>query len=138
MRIVFSYNQEDQDRLWINSLSSLDIVVDNGEASEIVVDDILYSYNIKEIPSVLRLIASKIKKGGKLISYFTDTELLSHMLTVGSITLEDFNEAICPAGISVKCFLNTDIIIKELTTAGFKINQKQIINFSSVIVSTLE
>lgn len=138
MRVMLSYNQEDQDRLWINNISSLDIIVDNGEASEIVVDDILYSFNIKEIPNIIGLIASKIKKGGKLILYFTDIELLSHMLTMGSINLDDFNEAICPTGVSIKCFLNTDIVLQELKAAGFKINQKQIKNFTSVIVSTLE
>ena len=138
MRVLLSYNQEDQDRLWINNISSLDIIVDNGEASEIVVDDILYSFNIKEIPNVIGLIASKIKKGGKIILYFTDVELLSHMLAVGSVTLNDFNEAICPAGVSVKCFLNTDIILEELKTAGFKINQKQIKNFTSIITGVLQ
>jgi len=138
MRIVFSHNQEDQDRLWINNLSSLDIIVDNGEASEIVVDDILCSFNIKEVPDVIRLIASKIKKGGKIILYFTDIELLSHMLSTGAITLTDFNEAIYPAGSSVKCAVSTDIIIDELRLAGFKISQKQIKNFTSIVVGILE
>jgi len=138
MRIIFSHNQEDQDRLWINNLSSLDIIVDNGEASEIVVDDILCSFNINEVPGLIGLIASKIKKGGKIILYFTDIELLSHMLSTGAITLSDFNEAICPAGCSIRCVVSTDIIISELRLAGFKINQKQIKNFTSIVVGILE
>ena len=138
MKIFFSQQDDDDTAFWINNPSSLDIVVDNGEASEIIVDDILCSFNINELESIFSLLASKIKKGGKLILYFTDIELLSHMLATGAITLSDFNDALCQNNLGVKSFISTEFVLERLSRLGFKINQKQIKNFTSIIVSTLE
>lgn len=138
MKIIFSQTQDDDTAIWINNPSSLDIVVDDGEATEIIVDDILCSFSINELDSIFSLLASKIKKGGKLILYFTDIELLSHMLATGTIILTDFNDALCQNNTGVKSFISTDFVLERLSRLGFKIRQKQIKNFTSIIVSTLE
>ena len=138
MKIAFSNTNDHEDSLWVNSPNSLNIIADDGEATEIMVDDILHSFSLKEVENILQLIASKIKKGGKLILYLTDIELLSHMLTTGSITFNDFNDCFFHSGQSIKSFISSDFIFDILNRLGFKINQKQIKNFTLIIVGTLE
>lgn len=137
MKILISHSSGSEDYLWINNLDSLDIIVDEGEAKEIIVDDFLSSFYEKDLYSVLTRIVSKIAKGGKFILYFTDLELLASKLSMGYLTASDFNEIIFSNGPNVKSLLNSDSILDFLAKLNINIDTKQIKNgYTSIITGT--
>lgn len=136
MKILISnHNAGSEDYLWINNLDSLDIIADEGEAKEIIVDDFLSSFYERDLYSVLNRIICKIAKGGKLILYFTDIELLASKLSMGYLTASDFNEIIFSTGTNIKSFLNSDSILDFLGKLNINIDTKQIKNGYTLIIT---
>ena len=135
MKIIVSYTNPQTDDLWINNLDALDVIVDEGEATEIVVDDFLSSFYEKDVYSVLNRLVSKLIKGGKLIVYYTDIELLASKLAQGHITTSDFNDIIFSTCPSFKSFLSTENMLDLLKVLNIKINTKQIKNGYTLVLS---
>lgn len=135
MKIIVSYTNPQTDDLWINNLDALDVIVDEGEATEIIVDDFLSSFYEKDLHSVLNRLVSKLIKGGKLIIYYTDAELLACKLAQGHITISDFNDIVFSTCPTLKSFLSTESILDLLKVLNIKINTKQIKNGYTLVLS---
>jgi len=133
MKIEFSLINNREDYIWINNLATLDIVCSDGEATEIIIDDILSTYSLKEVPSVLSKLISKLKRGGTIVLYFVDIEIMAKMLTLGSINFEMFNDAL--TGIQpIKTFLETDFVVDILNKNNVRITKTHFKTFTSIIV----
>lgn len=133
MKIEFSLINNREDYIWINNLATLDIVCSDGEATEIIIDDILSTYSLKEVPLVLSKLISKLKRGGTIVLYFVDIEIMAKMLTLGSINFEMFNDTL--TGIQpIKTFLETDFVVDILNKNNVKITKTHFKTFTSIIV----
>lgn len=135
MKIIVSYTNPQTDDLWINNLDALDVIVDEGEATEIIVDDFLSSFYEKDLYSVLNRLISKLTKGGRLIVYYTDIELLASRLAQGYIAVSDFNDIAFSTCPNLKSFLSTDSILDLLKILNVKITTKQIKNGYTLVLS---
>jgi hypothetical protein len=135
MKIIVSYTNPQTDDLWINNLDALDVIVDEGEATEIIVDDFLSSFHEKDLYSVLNRLISKLIKGGRLIVYYTDIELLATRLAQGHVTISDFNDIVFSTCPNLKSFLSTDSMLDLLKILNIKITTKQIKNGYTLVLS---
>lgn len=135
MKIIISYTNPQTDDLWINNLDALDVIVDEGEATEIIIDDFLSSVYEKDLHFVLNKLVSKLIKGGRLIIYYTDIELLASKLAQGHITVSDFNDIVFSGCPTLKSFLSTEHILDLLKISNIKIMTRQIKNGYTLVLS---
>jgi hypothetical protein len=133
MRIEFSLTHNREDYIWINNLNTLDIICSDGEATEIIVDDILCAFTQQEQYRVVAKLVSKLKSGGNIVIYFTDIEIACRDLTLGSIDLDTFTQAVIQS-TPIKSFLETDSIKQILSSLNVVITKCQFKNYTSIIV----
>ena len=84
MRIYLSTNDEkkkpaDPSYTWINDLNTLDLLVENCEATEIIVDNILSDFKFEEIGDVIKKIMSKMRMGSQVTFYQLDFEHIEEL-----------------------------------------------------------
>ena len=79
MRIYLSKSQpSDASYTWISDLNTLDLLVEDCEATEIIVDNILANFKFEEIGDVIKKIMSKMRIDSQITFYQLDFDLLSH------------------------------------------------------------
>lgn len=136
MKIEISDTQNRKDFLFVNSISSLNILCSDGEATEIIVDDILSKFEYNYIPTVIQKICSKLKVGGRICIYITDVSLLARDLSQEFISTKEFNEIIFVNDI--KSFLDTGYILECLQQCNVKVQTKQIKKHTSIITGIVD
>lgn len=131
MKIEISDTQNRSDYLFVNSISALNILCSDGEATEIIVDDFLSKFTYDEIPLIIKKICSKLKNGGRICVYITDVCLLARDLSQEFISVREFNQILYTNNF--KSFLDTAYILQCLSECNIKIQTKQIKKNTSII-----
>ena len=137
MKIEISYTQNRPEFLFVNDITALDILCSDGEAIEIIVDDVLCKYKYDNIPQILYKICNKLKSGGRICVYITDIGLLARDLSQEFISVEEFNSIISITGRHIESLLDTEYILKCLLENNIKIQTKQIKKYTSIIPGVL-
>jgi hypothetical protein len=123
MKVIFTRaNVEDNDAVVINDINIIDIMVEDAEATEIVVDEFLNQFSYADAGKVLDKILSKLRINGKIIIVQTDVELLAYHLARGMIDVERFNEIAFPG--PCKSMMSLEIIETLIQAIGVKITRK--------------
>jgi len=129
MKIILSHSPPSAGgHHWIQDLSAMDSIVENSEATEIIVDSFLSSFGYQNIGSVVGKIISKLRAGGKLVIYENDIDLLSHQYSKTGMDIQDMNSLMFGDTSAIACVLNTEVIIDLLQQAGLQIEEKLINN----------
>ena len=114
MRIYLSTNDEkkkpaDPSYTWINDLNTLDLLVENCEATEIIVDNILSDFKFEEIGDVIKKIMSKMRMGSQVTFYQLDFDLMAHEYDKGLLDIHAMNSHLFSGGPKSSVFNMTDI-----------------------------
>ena len=104
MKVIISHKNPQQDsHTWIQDISSLDILVDDAEATEIIVDCTLCTFDYNNIGPILGKIVSKLRLQGKVVVYEKDIDMVCHNYNKSGMNIQDLNNLVfeeTPAVIS--------------------------------------
>tara|TARA_R100000306_G_scaffold60298_1_gene60149 strand:- start:2828 stop:3265 length:438 start_codon:yes stop_codon:yes gene_type:complete len=127
MRIYLSNTQpSDTSYTWISDLNTLDLLVENCEATDLIVDNILGNFKFEEIGDVIKKIMSKMRIGSQVTFYQLDFDLLSHHYNKGLIGIHDVNTCLFAGNSKSSVFNMVDIC--NLMSDYLKIESKDFSN----------
>jgi hypothetical protein len=138
MKVIISHRNPQQDsHTWIQDIRSLDVLVDDAEATEIIVDCTLCTFDYSNIGSILNKIVSKLRINGKMIVYEKDVDIICHNYDKSGMNIQDLNSLVFEETPAVACLLNVEVISDLLTQAGLQIEEKFINNdtMQSIIIA---
>ena len=137
MKIIISHKKPKQDsHTWIQDISSLDVLVDDAEATEIIVDCALCTFDYSNIGSILNKIISKLRLGGKIVIYEKDIDMVCYNYSKSGMNIRDLNNLIFEETPAIACVLNTEVISDILKHSELSIEEKFINNdtMQSIII----
>ena len=132
MKVFISNKTQKDGYLCVPNINTLNIVVENGEAEEIIVDNFLSGFSRDGMVDILKTILAKVKLNGKVIIFQNDIEILSWQLTRGAINIDDFNNALFLDG-PVLSTVTIEELSQLLTNNNFKVTSKRIRGFVAAI-----
>ena len=138
MKVIISHKNPQQDsHTWIQDISSLDILVDDAEATEIIVDCTLCTFDYNNIGPILSKIVSKLRLQGKVVVYEKDIDMIRHNYNKPGMNIQDLNNLVFEETPAVACLLNTEVISDLLKQAGLTIEEKFINNdtMQSIVIA---
>ena len=138
MKIILSHTDpESKSHTWISDISTIDSVVDNNEATDVIVDSFLSAFNFESLAHILQKIVSKMRLNSKLVIYQKDLDLLSYRYSKSGMSLTDMNSLLFEDSPSIGCVLNTETISEIISNSNLKIEQKTLDSetMQSVIIS---
>jgi hypothetical protein len=138
MKVIISHkNPQQNSHTWIQDISTLDVLVDDAEATEIIVDCALCTFNFANIGGILNKIISKLRLDGKIIIYEKDIDIVCYTYNKSGMNIQDLNSLIFEEVPAVASFLNTEVISDLLTQAGLTIEEKFVNNdtMQSIIIA---
>lgn len=92
MKIFLSNTQpDDQSFTWINNIALLNSNVLDAEATHIICDRFISTFNIQELAELLKIISSKMRIGCELIINDADSDLLFKRSYTEEINIEEVN-----------------------------------------------
>ena len=116
--------------------SSLSRNVLQNEATEIICQDFLCCFNFKDLPKIIDLILSKMRKGCKLTIIEKDIKLIARQIYRESVSIDVLNNKIFEVGQIIKSIFSLEDIISYIDTNEYKIVSKGFIdgaNFSMTL-----
>ena len=129
MKIMLSHSAPaNEGHEWIQDFSDMDSIVENSEATEIIVDSFLSSFGYQNIGSIVSKIVSKLRMGGRLVIYENDIDLLSHQYSKSGMDIQDINNLLFSDTPAIACVLNTETITDLLEQMGLQIEERLINN----------
>lgn len=132
MKVFISNKTQKDGYLCVPNINTLNVVVENGEADEIIVDNFLSGFSKDRIADILKAILAKVKLNGKIVIFQNDIEILSWQLTRGFINIDDFNNALFLDGpiLSTSTIEELSGLLKD---NNFQVTSKRIIGFVAAI-----
>ena len=121
-----------------DSVSELNEVCEDGEAVELMLDDVVGCLVGNKVPYYLNLWMKKVAVGGQIIVMGVDAEDLVRCFYTNLINITDFNILIYgDQDFSIKrnSILSGNEIAALLRASGFKILKNNIINIKYVVVA---
>lgn len=123
----------------VGGVQNLDEFVDNGEADEIIAENVVEYIPSPNLAATLSNWVSKLRVGGKLILTFTDAKLVSKEFSNYRTTLEEFNSSIHGSQekpyLIKRCSVTTLDLCKHLTeNHNVKVVKRRINNSKGSIV----
>ena len=129
MKIIISHKNPEQDsHTWIQDMSSIDVLVDDAEATEIVIDCTLCTFAFQNVGSLLHKIVSKLRLGGTVIVYEKDIDIVCHNYNKSGMNIQDINSLIFEDTPAVASVLNIEVVSDLLKQAGLTIEEKFVNN----------
>ena len=138
MKIILSHTDpQSKSHVWVKDFSTLDAVVDNNEATEIIIDSFLSAFNFESLGYILDKIVSKMRLNSKLVIYQKDIDLLAYRYNKTGMALSDMNSLLFEDSPSIGCVLNTETISEIIKKSNLKIEEKTLDNetMQSIITS---
>lgn len=132
MKVFISNKTQKDGYLCVPNINTLNVVVENGEADEIIVDNFLSGFSKDRTVDILKAILAKVKLNGKIVIFQNDIEILSWQLTRGFINIDDFNNALFLDGpiLSTSTIEELSGLLKD---HNFQVTSKRIIGFVAAI-----
>ena len=136
MRIYLSNNEpSDPSYTWISDLNTLDLLVEECEATDVIIDNILSNFKFEEIGDVVKKIMSKMRMGSRVAFYQLDFDLMSHQYDKGLFGIHDINTYLFADGSKSSVFNMADIC--NLISSHLIIESKELVhdNFQCIIIA---
>lgn len=133
MKIILQRQYEQSDDIIINDIKIIDVLVEDGEADTIIVDDFINQFTYFDAGNVLNKIISKLRIGGEIIILQPEIEIAAQRLSRGHINIETFNNLMFTG--SNNNFLSLEIIETLLKNAGIEITFK---NINDLCIATIK
>lgn len=125
--------EEEKSHTWVSNIAIFNGMVEDGEATSIVCDHFLSSFQHNELPEVLSRIVSKMRLQSELALIHPDIEILSQRLYREDINTETLNAVLFKSGAIKSVFsMNT---IDELLPSNLQVIHKHFdVATSNIIV----
>lgn len=133
MKIILQRQYEQSDDIIINDIKIIDILVEDGEADVIIIDDFINQFTYLDAGNVLNKIISKLKVGGEIIVLQPEIEVAAQRLSCGQINIETFNNLMFTGPNNN--FLPIEIVENLLQNANIKITFK---NINELYIATVK
>ena len=125
MKVVLSHSKPElQSHSWIQDINTLDTIVDNSEATEIIVDNFLSSFNFDVVGHVVSKIVSKLRISGEVIFYVKDISLICHNVDSMGLEISEINKLFFEDSANMSSVLNIENVCDLLEGAGLKVHEK--------------
>ena len=118
----------------VSDLALLDLVVENSEATEIIVDNFLSKFTFGEIGNVVQKIVSKLRKNGKIIFYHAEIDMICYQRSRSMIDIDTLNKILFGQGETRSVF-PIENLVDLLTSAGLSVKSKQLHDTCQAIVT---
>lgn len=118
----------------VSDLGLLDLVVEDSEATEIIVDNFLSKFTFEEIGNVVQKIASKLRKNGKITFYHAEIDMICYQRSRSMIDIDTLNKTLFSQGETRSVF-PIENLVDLLTSVGLSIKSKQLHNSCQAIVT---
>ena len=122
MKVIYTKNDPDLNGyIHVGNGQMLNLLVEDNEADEIIVENMLSQVPFSELPAYYHGLLSKLRVGGKLIIYYLDFYLLSMQYEKGHLTIKEVSELVFTE--NVQCLIN-ESVITSLIGDTLKIEKK--------------
>ena len=99
MKIYFSRSQpEEEGAVWISDFRSIDVLVNDAEATSIIVDNFLSCVAFSDIGAAIDKIVSKLRMDGCISFFQQDIDMLSHHHGRMSLDFQEYNDLLFSEG----------------------------------------
>lgn len=78
----------------VTNIINLDNVVEDNEATQIILDDFLRVFKITEIETVVKKVLTKLRINGSIVISDVDVDVITSKYNRGDMNLEEFNTAV--------------------------------------------
>jgi hypothetical protein len=102
-----------------------------NEATEIICQDFLSCFNWEDLPKVIELILTKMRKGCKLTILEKDLRLISRQIYKEISSVESLNKKIFESGQIMKSLFSLEDIISHINVSEYKITSKGFVDGAS-------
>tara|TARA_Y100001938_G_scaffold151178_1_gene246931 strand:- start:3292 stop:3714 length:423 start_codon:yes stop_codon:yes gene_type:complete len=127
MRIILSNTEPTlKNYTWVKDISSLDKIVDDAEATEILVDNFLSSFNFSFAGEALKKILSKLRTRGTITIYVKDISLICHNVASLALDISDINSLFFEDSQAIASVLNLSNVSDILTQCGLTVKEKHL------------
>ena len=134
MKIQVSKSPPSNDRyVHVSDVGLLDIMVENAEATEIVVDNFLGEILFKDLGDTVKKIASKLRSNGKIIFYHPEIDMICYQRSRSMIDLDRLNEILFAQG-EIRSVLPIENLIDLLNSFGITVLSRELHDTCQAII----
>lgn len=135
MKIIFSkYQQEKDGYVCITNLNTLNIIVEDAEATEIIIDNYLSAFTYKQVPEVLNKILNKLRIKGNITIYQPDIDFICFEYTKNNIDQNTLNDILFDGG-PLGSFWSMETLCELLKNYNIEILNKKFVNQTLAIIN---
>jgi hypothetical protein len=109
----------------INDLGVLDILVEDSEATEIIVDNFLTKFPFSEIGGVVQKLASKLRSKGKMVFYQAEIDMICYQRSRSMVDVDRLNEILFAQG-EIRSVFPVENLVDLLRSFGLTICSKEL------------
>ena len=137
MKIILSNRKpSESNHIWVSDISSIDLFVDDSEATEIIIDSMLTLFPYIELGPVLSKVMSKLRINGRIIIYEKDIDIICHHYNRMGMDVQDINDLLFDTSSSIASVLNAETLGESLKQMGLTIEEQFINNETMQVVIT--
>lgn len=135
MKLFITKNSTDQMDSYVpvTNLRTLDLLVDDGEATEIFVDNFLSMFPYKDVPAILNKILSKLRLNGTIVIANPDIDFVCFKYAKNELDQKALNELLFNNG-ALASFWSIETICGLLTDNNIEIISKSFIHGTTAII----
>jgi len=137
MKVIYTKNDPELNGyIHVGNNQMLNLLVDDNEADEIIVENMLSQVPFAELPNYYHSLLAKLRVGGKLVIYYLDFDLVSMQYEKGDLTIKDVSQLVFTE--NVQCLIN-ESVVSNLIGDTLKIEQKDYnSDYQGVVVGVRE
>ncbi len=125
MKIILSNRKpSESNHIWVSDISSIDLFVDDSEATEIIIDSMLTLFPYIELGPILSKVMSKLRINGRIIIYEKDIDMICHYYNKMGMGVQDINDLLFDTSGSISSVLNIETVVDRLKGLGLTIEEQ--------------
>ena len=125
MKIILSNRKpSESNHIWVSDISSIDLFVDDSEATEIIIDSMLTLFPYIELDPILSKVMSKLRINGRIIIYEKDIDMICHYYNKMGMGVQDINDLLFDTSGSISSVLNIETVVDRLKGLGLTIEEQ--------------
>lgn len=134
MKILFSKCAQEKDGfVCITNLNSIDLIVEDSEATEIILDNYLSAFAHSQGQEILKKILSKLRLNGKIIIYNPDIDLICFEYTKNNLNEKTLNDILFDGSV-LASFWSMETLCDLLKNNGIEILSKKFVNQTLAVI----
>lgn len=135
MKILFSKHPQEKDGyICITNLNTIDLIVEDGEATEIILDNYLSGFIYNESHKALKKVLSKLRINGKIIIYNPDVDMICFEYTKNNLDEKTLNDILFDGSV-LGSFWSMETLCDLLKQNNIQILTKKFVNQTLAVIT---